>query len=161
MRAWNTAVSWVLVGVLVLGSLGALAGCESMGKRETGAAVGAGSGAVLGGIVGGENRALGAGVGLVLGALAGYAIGDYMQNKDQQEVATTLETTPSGQTSSWVNPDTNTQWSATPQQAYQQNGQVYRDVRIAADTNNDGQYDEFTTATATRRDDGTWEFVEQ
>lgn len=148
-----------LVLVLALLGAGLGLGCES--KRETGALVGGASGAAVGGQFGGgpEDRVLGAGIGLVLGALAGYAIGDYMEAQDRRQVSRTLENTPSGRTTAWTNPDTGTRWNATPQPAYREDKTIYRDVRLKADTDGDGRFDETVDAKAKRTKDG-WEIVE-
>lgn len=51
-------------------------------KAAKGAAIGGGSGAVLGAIISKNNRLAGAVIGGVLGAGAGYGIGRHMDNKD-------------------------------------------------------------------------------
>lgn len=75
---------------IVVGTLAAF-GCASMGEKErTGTAVGAGTGAVVGGVIGAatgkhnqrEKAAVGAAAGAVIGGLIGNRIGAYM---DKQE----------------------------------------------------------------------------
>ncbi|MDD5653874.1 MAG: glycine zipper domain-containing protein [Candidatus Omnitrophica bacterium] len=75
--------------VLVL-SLVALAGCESMGpKSEKGAVVGGLVGAAAGGIIGNQvgNPFIGAGIGAATGAVAGGLLGDAWDKQDQAAVA--------------------------------------------------------------------------
>ena len=76
-----------LIGMAVVACLG----CASMGEKEqTGTAVGAGAGAVVGGVIGAatgsknqrEKAAAGAAAGAVIGGLLGNRIGAYM---DKQE----------------------------------------------------------------------------
>ncbi|QJT09258.1 hypothetical protein [Oceanidesulfovibrio marinus] len=150
-----------IIVLLILSMLSIpLLGCQT--QRSAGAALGGAAGAGVGYAVAGGGpgqRAAGAAIGLALGALAGYAIGDYLEARDQEQVAYTLEQQPSNQPTTWENPDTGYQWQATPYEAYRRDGRIYRKVRIGVDNNNDGYYDEWTTATAYRRSDGSWEIV--
>jgi surface antigen len=157
MRTRKAQAVLSIVCILAL-SIASLAGCQS--KRETGAAVGAGAGAVIGANVG-EGGWTGAAIGAVIGGLAGYVVGDYMERRDRQQVAQTLEHQPSGTTTQWKNPDTGVKWQATPDQAYKQQGEIYRDVDLKADVDGDGAYEKQSEVTAYRRSDGKWEFVEK
>jgi outer membrane protein OmpA-like peptidoglycan-associated protein len=67
----------------VLASLAMSSGCASLNKKETGAIIGAGSGAVVGGVIGRANgsTAKGAIIGAAVGGTAGAVIGHQM---DQQ-----------------------------------------------------------------------------
>jgi outer membrane protein OmpA-like peptidoglycan-associated protein len=76
-------------------------GCASMGQKEqTGTAVGAGAGAVIGGILGAatghhnqrEKALLGAAIGAAAGGLAGNRIGAYM-DKQEQDLKNAMATT--------------------------------------------------------------------
>jgi outer membrane protein OmpA-like peptidoglycan-associated protein len=80
-----------LKGLVVLGTVAAF-GCASMGEKEqTGTAVGAGTGAVVGGVIGAatgshnqrEKAAVGAAAGAVIGGLIGNRIGAYMDKQEQ------------------------------------------------------------------------------
>jgi outer membrane protein OmpA-like peptidoglycan-associated protein len=77
--------------LVVVGTLAAF-GCASMGEKEqTGTAVGAGTGAVVGGVIGAatgshnqrEKAAIGAAAGALIGGLAGNRIGAYMDKQEQ------------------------------------------------------------------------------
>jgi outer membrane protein OmpA-like peptidoglycan-associated protein len=68
-------------------------GCASMGEKEqTGTAVGAGTGAVVGGVIGAatgshnqrEKAAIGAAAGAVIGGIVGNRIGAYMDKQEQE-----------------------------------------------------------------------------
>lgn len=68
-------------GALALATSFVLAGCAGMSETQRNTAIGAGVGAVAGGLIGdGEGAAIGAGV----GALGGYVWSQYMENKRQQ-----------------------------------------------------------------------------
>ncbi len=65
----------------VTASAALLGGCANMNETQRGTAIGAGVGAVAGGVIGhGRGAVIGAGV----GALGGYAWSRYMENKRQQ-----------------------------------------------------------------------------
>jgi len=77
--------------LVVLGTLAAF-GCASMGEKEqTGTAVGAGAGAVIGGVIGAatgshnqrEKAAIGAATGAVIGGFLGNRVGAYMDKQEQ------------------------------------------------------------------------------
>jgi outer membrane protein OmpA-like peptidoglycan-associated protein len=78
--------------LVVFGTLMAF-GCASMGEKEqTGTAVGAGTGAVVGGVIGAatgshnqrEKAAIGAAAGAVIGGIIGNRIGAYMDKQEQE-----------------------------------------------------------------------------
>ena len=139
-------VLFIMLSALVL-----LTGCAN--KAQQGAAIGAGSGALLGALVAGDKvqgAAIGAGVGLLLG----YVAGNEMDKADAQRVSHALETTPSGVSSSWVNPDTGRSFEVTPEQPYRQDDKIYRDVYIKS-TDSNGQPRE-VKAQAYRDHTGQW-----
>ncbi len=70
---------FLLVALLVFGSLG----CSSWSRTEKGAAIGATAGAVIGGVIGKQydNTAVGAILGAAIGGAAGAYIGKYMDEQ--------------------------------------------------------------------------------
>lgn len=100
---------------------------------------------------------LGVGIGAITGALIGNKIGSHMDDQDRTKMEKTanhsLENTPSGQTSSWNNPDSGNGGSFTPTKTYQQNGQYCRDFthQIKVDGKTQEGY-----GTACRQPDGSW-----
>ena len=79
-----------LTTVLLMVTLLALFGCESMGpKSEKGAVVGGLVGAVAGGIIGNQvgNPFIGAGIGAATGAVAGGLLGDAWDKQDKAATA--------------------------------------------------------------------------
>jgi surface antigen len=134
----------------------ALAGCETPPTKEQKGAV---SGAVIGGVVGstiggGTGRTTAIVLGTIAGALVGGKIGQKMDEADRLKAAQALETTKTGQSLAWTNPDTGNQYAMTPTQTHEQPGdQPCRDFKIA--TTIDGKT-ETVTGTACRREDGSW-----
>lgn len=91
---------------------------------------------------------IGAGIGLGVG----YIIGNEWDKYDSNQIEETLENTPSGETVTWKNPDTNNTYKATPQEPIVKNGKVYRDIQIESYV--DGKK-ELVTAKA-YRENGRW-----
>ena len=129
-----------------------LSSCMVANKGQTGAAGGAAGGALLGQAIGHNTEAtlLGAAIGGVLG----YVIGNEMDKSDRQMLNNVYETVPSGQTSTWTNPDQGNQYQVTPQTAYTgPNNQSCRKAEILAVI--DGRT-ETTYTTACRDASGQW-----
>jgi len=79
--SWRSAAVAVLAGAMGISSVG----CET--KAQTGALVGAGGGALVGGAIGSlsHSRAgAGAAIGAGVGALGGYLVGNEADKKDQK-----------------------------------------------------------------------------
>ncbi|XPV76507.1 MAG: YMGG-like glycine zipper-containing protein [Desulfovibrio sp.] len=128
-----------------------ITGCAN--KAQQGGAIGAGTGALLGALVAGD-KVQGAAIGAGVGLLMGYVVGNEMDKADAQRVSHALDTTPSGVTSSWVNPDTGRSFDVTPEQPYQSQNKIYRDVYIKT-TDANGQPRE-VKAQAYRDHNGQW-----
>jgi surface antigen len=127
-------------------------------KTATGAAIGAAGGGLLAAATGGHEAGIAAGV--LLGGLLGGAIGSALDAQDrriaQQTAYHSLETYPSGQTSSWRNPDTGHYGTFTPTNTYQAGGQHCREYTQTIYV--DGRQ-ETARGTACRNPDGTWRIV--
>jgi uncharacterized protein YcfJ len=86
----NTTVNQKLCSCLLIGSIGfGVLGCET--KAESGALIGAGTGAAIGGLIGsnsharaGEGALIGAGVGAISGALVGNAMDEQDRKKERE-----------------------------------------------------------------------------
>lgn len=133
---------------------GGLAGCAD--KAQSGAGVGAISGAAIGALTS-KNKISGAAIGAGIGALLGYAIGNEMDKNDRAHIGRALEENPSGKPLAWKNPDNGAQYEATPGTPYSQDNKIYRDVYIKA--NIDGS-ERDVKAKAYRNPDGTWTLVQ-
>ncbi len=139
--------------ITVFLSLSLLSSCMMANKGQMGATGGAAGGALLGQAIGHdtESTLLGAAIGGVLG----YVIGNEMDKYDRQMLNSAYESTPSGQTSSWVNPDQGNQYQVTPQPAYTgPRNQQCRKAEILAII--DGRT-ERTYTTACRDRNGQWQ----
>lgn len=139
--------------------LALLIGCTNMqmNKAQKGSVFGALAGGLLGSQLGPdsqreENALIGAG----LGFLAGYIIGNEMDKYDRRQVSKTLEYNTTGQTNSWVNPDTGNRFLATPGPAYAQEGRIYRDIELLA--NVDGERE--TVQAKAYRQNNRWVLVQ-
>jgi surface antigen len=152
-----------LKGVIVIASVLALAACEDRGQKETGGAlVGAAVGGLIGSqIGGGTGKLVAVGAGVMLGALLGSEVGKSLDKADQayaaQTYQETMETTPTGATSTWVNPDSGNQGTYTPTNTYQaDSGQYCREFQQTVTV---GGQTEDAYGTACRQEDGTWQIV--
>ena len=151
---------FALLGVAAL----ALAGCsETVGQKQgLGTLLGAVAGGVVGSQVGdGRGQVVATGVGTLLGALIGSEIGESLDRADQlaMQHATqdTLETSPSGATSTWQNPDSGNSGTITPTQTYQQSDGTY--CREFQQTVTVGGQTQEAYGTACRMPDGSWQII--
>jgi surface antigen len=137
-----------------------LTGCTA-NRAQNGALLGSLAGATVGALTF-KNKVSGAAIGAGTGLLVGYIAGnemDKMDAYDQSRVVDALETTPSGHQTQWVNPDSRTHYEAVPQPPRQyDNGRVERDVTLKARMA-DGST-ETIYARAYRQPDGSWQLVQ-
>jgi surface antigen len=152
MRLTRTKFSIVVASVL------ALAACENPPTKEQKGAV---AGAVVGGVVGstiggGTGRTVAIVAGTVAGALIGGHIGKKMDEADRIKAAQALESTPTGQRSTWSNPDTGAQYTVTPTRTYEASTGPCRDYTVDATV--DGK-PEKVQGSACRQPDGSWKSV--
>lgn len=156
MKAMKIAMVTLVAG-------GLLAGCQTMGgPKQT---VGAVGGAVLGGLAGsqiggGDGRLIATGVGAVLGAWVGSEIGRSLDDADrlaaERASQRAFETAPTGQTTTWRNPDSGNYGEITPTRTYQADNRDCRDYTHTIYV--DGR-SETARGTACRQADGTWQIV--
>jgi len=144
-------IASAVLAAFLVGSLGACAN-----KAQSGAGLGALTGATVGALTS-KNKVSGAAIGAGIGLLLGYMVGNEMDKHDKEQIGKVLEEQPSGKPMAWKNPDTGTQYEATPSPAYMQNDKVYRDIYIKA--NVEGQ-EKDVKAKAYRNPDGTWVLVQ-
>jgi surface antigen len=151
------------VMVVAISTLSLGACLEGKGDKEIGGTlVGAGVGGLIGSQIGGGTGQLAAvGAGVLLGGLLGSEVGKSLDRADQayaaQTYSQTLETAPTGQTSTWVNPDSGNQGTYTPVKTYQaDSGQYCREFQQTVTV---GGQTESAYGTACRQPDGSWQIV--
>lgn len=143
-----------LVTAVILIFSVSLIGCtHQLNKGQSGAGIGAAGGAVIGQAIGKSTEATLIGMGF--GALIGYIVGNEMDKADRTQLNSVYETAPSGQTSSWHNPDSGNSYKVTPEPAYYPTPQSpCRRAEIIAVI--DGRQEK-TYSTACRNSAGQWE----
>jgi len=130
-----------------------LTGCNPT-KQDIGTLVGAGSGAFIGSQIGGGTGQLAAvAIGALLGGYIGGSIGQDMDELDQYKTQQVLESSPTGSTVAWNNPDTDVDYSVTPTRTYESDSGPCRDYTTEAVI--EGRA-EIVHGTACRSDDGSW-----
>jgi len=133
----------------------AVGGCETPPTKEQ---VGTVSGAVVGGVVGstiggGTGRTVAIVAGTIAGAVIGGKIGAKMDEADRLKAAQALESTPTGQSVAWKNPDTGDQYTFTPTKTEQTAAGPCREFKVVGTV--DGK-PENVSGTACRQPDGSW-----
>ena len=142
----------------------ALMSChQDAGTKQTlGTILGAAGGAVLGSKIGkGRGRIAGVAVGTLLGAYVGSEVGKSLDRADraalERTTQTSLESSPSGTSSTWNNPDSGHYGSVTPEPAYKSSdGRYCREYQqtVVIDGQTQNAY-----GTACRQPDGSWQVV--
>ncbi|TCS60341.1 RT0821/Lpp0805 family surface protein [Varunaivibrio sulfuroxidans] len=147
--------------ITIIALAATLSACAETGqqKQQAGSVVGGVLGGVLGSNVGsGKGKTAGTIIGVLLGAVMGGEIGKSMDKVDRMYAERTtqkaLETEPSGQTSTWSNPDSGHSGSVTPIRTYRNDAGV--NCREFETTVYIGGKEETATGTACRQSDGTW-----
>lgn len=147
-----------IIAIILMLSL--LAACQTT-KAQNAATLGTLAGATVGALTF-KNKNSGAAIGAGAGMLVGYIIGNEMEKYDaydQAQLGNTLETVPSGRAHTWTNPDSHTRYQAVPEPPRQhRDGRVERDVTVRmrmADGSTQTVY-----AKAYRQPDGSWQLVQ-
>ncbi len=140
--------------------------CTDMGGPITKAQIGTVMGAA-GGAAAGSQFGKGAGnvamiaLGTVAGAALGNSLGGSLDKIDQQYATRTtqqtLETAPTGQVSTWTNPDTGNSGTVTPTRTYQMSGMNCREYTQTITVDGRSQH---AYGKACRQPDGTWQIAQ-
>ncbi len=106
------------ITMLLVGSLG-LSACASLNQEDTGTL----AGGMIGGLVGsrfggGSGQVVAAGAGALIGAYLGGQIGKTMDRQDRMRMERALETSKTGQSVSWKNPDSGASYTVRPSKTY-------------------------------------------
>lgn len=124
-------------------------------KNLIGPLVGAAVGGYLGSKIGGGKGQLAA---TAAGTMIGYVLGgklmSYMDNRDRYNTSQALEYSGNNQTIAWTNPETQTNYSVTPVNSFQTNGNYCREFITRAMI--DGRSEQIQ-GTACRQSDGHWQ----
>lgn len=142
----------------------ALLGCAQQGPKETGGTLaGAGVGGLLGSQLGsGSGKLVTTGLGVLLGGLVGSDVGRSLDRADRLAMSQTtqrsLETAPTGQGSTWQNPDSGHSGTVTPLRTFQTSQGSY--CREFQQTITVGGNTEQGYGTACRQPDGSWQIVQ-
>lgn len=152
-----------VIGLVVAG-LG-LSACQQQGPKQT---IGTLGGAAVGGLAGsqigkGKGQLVAVGAGVLLGALFGGEIGKSLDKADQAYAAQTtnqaLENNPTGQQSSWSNPDSGNHGDIKPTRTtYNDAGQPCREFQQTIVV---GGKTQSAYGTACRDATGDWKIVNQ
>ncbi|MFT5448395.1 MAG: surface antigen [Gammaproteobacteria bacterium] len=149
----NTLIGMSLACALILSGCGD----GQIRNQEVGTGVGAVLGGLLGAQVGGGKGQLAAvAAGALLGAYLGGNVGRSMDETDRVETHKTLERTPTGQKSTWQNPDNGNRYDVTPTRTYEDAGRPCREYTTEARI--EGKR-ESVRGTACREPDGSWQAI--
>jgi surface antigen len=141
------------VGILI--SFFVLAGCETTSHAQEGEIIGAVIGGVVGSQVGdGSGRTAAIIIGTIAGAMIGRHIGENMDDTDRLMTARTLNDSRTGQSTTWINPDTGYQYEVTPTRTYDTSGSPCREFRLNAIIGNDPEEEIYGNACL--QADGSW-----
>jgi len=154
----------LLVGTMLAGCYNDPAtGQPSISKQTIGGLVGGIAGAAAASNVGkGKGQIAATAAGALLGAALGGGLGASLDSADQmryqQAGNQTFETAKTGQTVSWVNPDSGNSGTFTPTKTYNSNdGQVCREY---SQTVTIGGKKQNAYGVACRQSDGSWQIKE-
>lgn len=145
------SLSLLLLALIVAFSLSS---CAEYSKGTRGAGIGAAGGAIAGQAIGRSTEATL--IGAAVGTLLGYIVGNEMDKYDRQQLNRTYEVAPSGQPTSWHNPDNGNYYQVTPQPAYVHPTQPDRPCRKAEILATIDGRTEKTYTTACRNSVGQW-----
>ncbi len=155
--------NFVLIAAII--SVFALGACESFTNAGWKEKIGAGTGAVLGGIAGsqvggGNGRLVATGVGALLGTLVGSEIGKSLDNADKayaQSANQRAHAVPVGQTVQWNNPDSGNSGAVTARRdGHSSSGRYCREYEQSITVDGRAQT---AVGTACQNPDGTWEVL--
>jgi surface antigen len=148
MKRLKTVIPMLVVAL-------ALSGCTEVRNQQGGALVGGALGGLVGSTIGrGDGRVAAAVAGALVGAYLGSNVGESMDELDRLKASRSMESTPTGSTAAWTNPDSGSQYKVTPTRTYYQDGGTpCREFTTEAWI--DGKR-ESVVGNACRQSNGTW-----
>jgi surface antigen len=124
-------------------------------KEQAGMVLGGVLGGALGSqIGGGEGKTAAIILGTIAGAAIGGSVGKSMADTDRLKTAEALESSRTGTTTRWKNPDTGNEYMIVPERTYSTSSGPCRDYTMDAIVN--GKKEKIT-GTACRQSDGSWQ----
>ena len=144
-----------LTTVGIVSSLFILHGCETTSHVQQGEVIGAVLGGVVGAQVGGgDARTAAIILGTIAGSMIGRHIGQSMDDTDRMMTARALNDSRTGESTSWVNPDTGYRYTVTPTRTYEDSGGPCREFQLDATVG--GQTNQDIYGTACLQSDSSW-----
>jgi len=130
-------------------------GCETTMHGQQGQVIGAVVGGVVGAQVGdGHGRTAAIILGSLAGSMIGQHIGESMDDTDRMLAAQSLDDFRTGESRTWVNPDSGYRYTLTPTRTYEQRSGPCREFSLDATIGN--QTNEEVYGTACLQADGSW-----
>lgn len=149
--------SWLLIPAMLLLLTSCAPGQYSRGAQGVG--LGSVAGALIGQAIGRNHQSTL--VGAALGTMFGYIVGNEMDKYDRQQLSYTYESAPSGQPTTWRNPDTGNSYQVTPRPAYYPPSNPENPCRRAEILATIDGKTQKTYAAACRVSDGQWVLQQQ
>ena len=144
-----------LPSMAILLSAFLLSGCETTSHGQQGEILGGVIGGVVGAQVGdGRGKTTAIILGTIAGAMIGRHIGESMDDTDRLNTAMALNDNRTGDSTSWINPDTGYHYTVTPTRTYEQSTGPCREFRLDATVG--AQTNQDLYGTACLQADGSW-----
>lgn len=93
-------------------------------------------------------------IGTLAGAMIGRHMGESMDDVDRMQTAQTLNGARTGESTTWINPDTGYECTVTPTRTYEEPSGPCREIRLTAAVGD--QPDQDVYGTACLQPDGSW-----
>ena len=155
MNTQRTTTRVRITLILAVFAVPFLYGCETMTHGQEGEVLGGVLGGLLGAQVGdGRGKTAAIIVGTIAGAMIGRHIGESMDDTDRTKTALVLNDARTGDSTSWVNPDTGYRYTVTPTRTYEKTSGPCREFRLDATVGNRTNQDVYGTACL--QADGSW-----
>jgi len=151
----NTVIDTGRTLLLALLTASIFSGCETTSHGQEGEIIGGVLGGVIGAQVGdGSGRTAAIIIGTIAGAMIGRHIGESMDDVDRTNTARILNDSRTGQSTTWVNPDTGHRYTVTPTHTFEQASGPCREFRLDATVGS--QPNQEVYGTACLQADGAW-----
>ena len=140
--------------IIVLGYL--LTACNPT-RQDIGTVAGAATGAYAGSVIGnGGGQLVAIAIGALAGSYLGGAVGEYMNDVDRDNTRQALESSPTGSTMNWTNPETGINYNVTPTNTFSNDDGLCREYTTESISSGQVEVDHDT---ACRQEDGSWHSV--